>query len=154
MSGPDLAYRLGWRRGTTRDGTPRDGSARRSAVLGVTADPGAQAGPARPFVGPPELERRREELVSRFAQLQWDLGGIAYEMARREHYRLDVLTRRAAELQQVDGELGEVERMLRLERAGAAGTCPACGALHAAGAGFCWQCGTALMPAAEGNGSR
>jgi hypothetical protein len=91
------------------------------------------------------LVERREELSRRFAELQWDLGGLAYEMASRDHFRLDVIVRRAAELQEVDAELGEVERLLRLDEAGAAGSCPSCGALHSRGAVFCWQCGESLM---------
>jgi hypothetical protein len=42
-------------------------------------------------------------------------------MAIRDHFRLDVLSRQAAKLQQVDAELAEVERMLTLGQAGAAG---------------------------------
>jgi hypothetical protein len=96
--------------------------------------------------GPPkELVERRGELSRRFAELQWDLGGLAYEMASRDHFRLDVIVRRAAELQEVDAELGEVERLLRLGDAGAAGACPSCGALHSRGAVFCWQCGASLI---------
>ena len=90
--------------------------------------------------------QRRDQLRARFAELQWDLGGLAYEMAIRDHFRLDVLTRQAAKLQQVDAELAEVERLLRLDRAGAAGACGNCGALYARGAVFCWQCGNDLMP--------
>ena len=93
-----------------------------------------------------ELERRREQLQAQLAELQWDLGGMSYEMAIRDHFRLDVLTRQAAKLQQVDAELAEVERLLRLDKAGAAGACGNCGALHARGAVFCWQCGKDLMP--------
>ena len=100
---------------------------------------------------PKELLERREELSRRFAELQWDLGGLAYEMASRDHFRLDVIVRRAAELQEVDAELGEVERLLRLDDAAAAGSCSSCGALHSRGAVFCWACGANLierMPAA------
>jgi uncharacterized OB-fold protein len=32
-----------------------------------------------------------------------------------------------------------------MERNGAAGDCPACGALHGRGAVYCWQCGHRLM---------
>ena len=39
------------------------------------------------------------------AALTWDLGGLAYEMAIRDHYRLDVLARKAAELQEADAQL-------------------------------------------------
>jgi hypothetical protein len=92
-----------------------------------------------------DLQRRRDSLAEQVAELQWDLGGLAYEMAIRDHFRLDVLARQAAKLQQVDAELAEVERMLRLEQAGAAGACGSCGALYARGAVFCWQCGSDLM---------
>jgi hypothetical protein len=80
-------------------------------------------------------------------ELQWDLGGITYEMASRDHFRLDVLMRQAAKLQQVDSELGQLERMLKMEKTGAAGTCPSCSALQAHGAVFCWQCGHELKEA-------
>ncbi len=66
-------------------------------------------------------------------------------MAIRDHFRLDVLSRKAAELQQVDAELAEVERMLKLDQAGAAGACGNCGALYARGSVFCWQCGKDLL---------
>lgn len=92
-----------------------------------------------------DLQRRRDSLAERLAELQWDLGGLAYEMAIRDHFRLDVLARQAAKLQQVDAELAEVERMLRLDQAGAAGACGSCGALYARGSVFCWQCGKDLM---------
>ena len=95
-----------------------------------------------------DLERRRDRLARDLVDLQWDLGGLAYEMASRDHFRLDVLSCRAAKLQQVDAELGEVERMLKLDQAAAAGACPSCGALYARGSVFCWQCGTGLMPQA------
>jgi hypothetical protein len=106
------------------------------------------AAPVGTPVGQSELLRQREELAKKFAELQWDLGGMTYEMAARDHYRLDVLNRHAARLQEVDAELGQVERLLRLGEAGAAGTCPSCGALQARGAVFCWQCGNELKPAA------
>jgi hypothetical protein len=95
-----------------------------------------------------DLRERRRRLAEEVAALQWDLGGLTYEMAIRDHFRLDLLVRAAAKLQEVDAELGEVERLLRLQDAGAAGACPSCGALHARGATFCWQCGTRLMEAA------
>lgn len=93
-----------------------------------------------------ELEQRRDELSARVAELQWDLGGLAYEMAVRDHVRVDLLVQRAAVLQDVDAELGEVERILRMEQTGAAGACANCGAPHSSGAVFCWQCGQSLLP--------
>jgi hypothetical protein len=59
-----------------------------------------------------ELERRREQLAAQVAELHWDLGGLAYEMAIRNHFRNDVLLSRAAQLQELDTELAEVERGL------------------------------------------
>jgi phosphatidylinositol-3-phosphatase len=68
-----------------------------------------------------QLERRREELAAQVAEMHWDLGGLAYEMAVRDHFRNDVLMSRAALLQERDAELAEVERKLGHERALGAG---------------------------------
>ncbi len=95
-----------------------------------------------------ELAKRRAALAERFAELQWDLGGIVYEMASRDHFRLEVLVARSAELQEVEAELAEAERLLKLEQAGAAGACPSCGSLYARGAVFCWHCGFRLLQSA------
>jgi hypothetical protein len=92
-----------------------------------------------------ELRRRRDALAEQVTELHWDLGGLAYEMAIRDHFRLDVLVRRAAVLQERDAELAELERLLRLEESASAGSCPHCAAPHSRGALFCWQCGATLM---------
>jgi len=92
-----------------------------------------------------DLERRRDQLRARVAELQWDLGGLVYEMATRDHIRVDTLVRRAAVLQEADAELNEVERILRTEQTGAAGSCTTCGAPHSSGATYCWQCGMPLL---------
>ncbi len=95
--------------------------------------------------GRAELRRRRDALAEQVAELHWDLGGLTYEMAIRDHFRLDVLVRRAAMLQERDAELAEIERLLRLEESASAGSCPHCAAPHSRGALFCWQCGATLM---------
>jgi hypothetical protein len=92
-----------------------------------------------------ELRRRRYELAERVAALTWDLGGLTYEMAVRDHYRLDVLARRAAELQEADAQLGEVQRLLGAAEAGIHGQCNSCGAVHSRGAAYCWHCGAPLL---------
>jgi len=79
------------------------------------------------------------------AELQFDLGGLTYEMAIRDRVRVEVLVSRAAILQDADAELHEVERILRMEQTGAAGSCPACDAPHSSGAVYCWQCGSSLL---------
>jgi hypothetical protein len=92
-----------------------------------------------------DLERRRAQLSAKVAELQWDLGGLVYEMATRNRLRPDVLVKRAAVLQDADAELGEIERILRMDRTGVAALCLTCGAPHSAGAVYCWQCGGSLL---------
>ncbi len=93
-----------------------------------------------------ELLAQRDRLLEKFTVMQADLGGAFYEMAIRDHVRLDVLTRKAAELQRVDAELLAVERLLELERLDAAGLCGSCGAPYGAADRFCPQCGNSLVP--------
>ncbi len=106
------------RRSPGRDPEPRTRCSRR---------PRPGRSPTMPREEPSvDLAKRRDELTARFAELQCDLGGLVYEMAIRDHIRVDVLVRRAAILQDVDAELGEVERILRMEQTGAAGACASC----------------------------
>jgi hypothetical protein len=102
--------------------------------------PAAAAGPN------PDLLARRDRLVEKFTVMQSQLGGLFYEMAIRDSVSLDVLKAKAAELQRVDSELGQVERLLKMESSGVAGNCPSCDALYGRGAAFCWQCGQTLVP--------
>ena len=92
-----------------------------------------------------ELQARRTALMREFATLQWDLGGLTYEMAIRDHFRLDLLVRQAARLQEIDAQLGAIEQLARMDGGGAAGACPNCDALYPRGAVFCAQCGQQLM---------
>ena len=92
-----------------------------------------------------DLKRRRDQLKARVAELQWDLGGLVYEMAIRDRIRVDVIVKRAAMLQDADAELSEVERMLQLEETFTAGACSSCAAPHSASASYCWQCGQPLL---------
>jgi hypothetical protein len=98
-----------------------------------------------------DLERRRDQLVARVAELQWDLGGLVYEMAIRNAIKVDVMVKRAVVLQDADAELSEVERILRMDETGAAGACKSCGAPHSSGATFCWQCGKPLLEQVSGD---
>ena len=91
-----------------------------------------------------ELTVRRDRLIEQFALAQAELGGVFYEMAIRDHIRLDVLTKRAAALQRVDAELAEVEQLLRGDDGPVAGNCPECGSRHTAHARFCSRCGYVL----------
>jgi hypothetical protein len=100
-----------------------------------------------------QLRRRRDQLAEEVAELHWNLGGLAYEMAIRDHFRLDVLIRRAAMLQERDAELAEIERMLHMQESGGAGNCAGCGAVRSRGAVFCWQCGAQVMERTPVNGN-
>ncbi len=123
----------------------REGGERRTPPPAAPVADAAAGTAAPPSAGRSELQRRRDSLAEQVTELHWDLGGLAYEMAIRDHFRLDVLVRRAAVLQERDAELAEVERLLKMEQDGAAGSCPGCGAPHSRGAMYCWQCGATLM---------
>ena len=97
-----------------------------------------------------DLKRRRDQLVARVAELQWDLGGLVYEMAVRNSIKVEVMVQRAVVLQDADAELAEVERILRMDETGAAGACKSCGSPHSSGATFCWQCGKPLLEQVSG----
>jgi hypothetical protein len=118
----------------------RDGAPATSTAL----PPWAADGPAHD-ARIVDLERRRDQLATRVAELQWDLGGLVYEMAVRDRIAVDVLVQRAAALQVADAELSEVERILHTEQTGTAGACGTCDAPHSSGAVFCWQCGQPLL---------
>jgi hypothetical protein len=87
-----------------------------------------------------ELVAQRDRLVERFAIMQSELGGLFYEMAIRDHVRMDVLIPKAAELQRVDAELSQLERIIESGSSNAGGECPRCGAVYARGAAFCALC--------------
>ncbi len=118
---------------------------KRADASGAGREKASGSFPSGPDAGTVDLHRRRDQLNARVAELQWDLGGLVYEMAIRDRIRVDVLVRRAAELQNADAELGEVERILRLEQQSTAGECASCGAPHSSGAAYCWQCGQPLL---------
>jgi hypothetical protein len=126
---------------------PADSGEQPTAVV-VPVGGLANAGPALSG-SMAELRRRRYELAERVAELTWDLGGLTYEMAIRDHYRLDVLARRASELQQADAQLAEIQRLLATAEAGVHGQCRSCGAVHSRGASFCWHCGAGLLEEAR-----
>ena len=118
------------------DDAGRDGLAASSPPVSAPA-PARVRRPlsCRPPGGASTLRRRRDALAEQVTELHWDLGGLAYEMAIRDHFRLDVLVRRAAVLQERDAELAEVERLLRMEQAASPATAPT--ARHRTARGRC-----------------
>jgi hypothetical protein len=135
---------------------PKRGAGRASAPAGSPAKSSTAPSTGVPVAPPPpgspptesqviDLERRRDTLKARVAEMQWDLGGLVYEMAIRDRIHVDVLVKRAALLQDADSELAEIERILRLEHSATAGACVSCGAPHSTGASYCWQCGQPIL---------
>lgn len=110
---------------------------RRHTTLPAAAD-------AAPVTVDPELLAERDRLTERFALLQSELGGLFYEMAIRDHIRLEVLAERAAALQRVDADLAQVRHLID-GGATAGGRCSACATPYARGAAFCAQCGAPLV---------
>ncbi len=136
---------------------PPKGARRRPAPAAGSAQPAAKPAPSKALNAAygeefiVDLQRRRDQLVARVAELQWDLGGLVYEMAIRNSIKVDVMIRRAVVLQDADAELNEVERILRMDETGAAGACRSCAAPHSSGATFCWQCGKPLLEQVSGD---
>jgi hypothetical protein len=94
-----------------------------------------------------ELIAERDRLLEKFTVMQADLGGAFYEMAIRDHVKLDVLTRKAAELQRLDVELGELEETIEALGPQSTGACSQCGTEFDPGAKFCSNCGAELAEA-------
>jgi len=139
---------LGGRLRVGRAGAGRGARSKRARTqASASGAPPLVAGslPPRGQDGAVDLRRRRDQLAARVAELQFDLGGLVYEMAIRDRIQVDILVRRAATLQDADAELAEVERILRLEETSTAGACASCGAPHSSGAAYCWQCGQPLL---------
>jgi hypothetical protein len=129
----------------TRPASTKRFKPRAAAAAATTAAPAAvSAAPPADATELAELRAQRDRLIEKFTIMEADLGGAFYEMAIRDHVRLDVLTRKAAELQRVDAELSSVERALELERTGAAGLCNSCGTAYSHGTRFCSQCGSSV----------
>ena len=115
---------------------PRGRKGQRAATAPSAAP--APAGPA------PELLAQRERLTERFALMQSELGGLFYEMAIRDHVRMEVLIDKAAALQRIDSELAQLELLLKDGNGAVGGQCPSCTTTYPRGAAFCSQCAAPL----------
>jgi zinc-ribbon domain len=104
----------------------------------------SKGGPAVPDPEVRALLAERDRLLERFTVMQADLGGAFYEMAIRDHVKMDVLTRKAAELQRLDVELSELEEKVESLGSAVTGVCPKCDTEFEPGSKFCSACGTEL----------
>jgi hypothetical protein len=119
--------------------------------------------------GPPRqeraaaLHRRRRALTAQRQEAVYHLGGLAFELYRRDLLGEDVMRRRAGEVamlddtvRDIDIQLGDMDRERRARRARspddlAAGNCVRCHAPFRSEARFCWQCGARVVPESEGD---
>ena len=113
--------------------------------------------PPRPE-GPRRLRRHRRRLLTEREEAVYHLGGLAFELYRRDLLSEGVMRVRAGEVAQLDDSvrdidvrLSEVERVRRERRAvevanPSVGCCLVCRSPFRAEARFCWQCGTQVVP--------
>jgi hypothetical protein len=169
--GEGLRRWLPRRRTRPREGEPAPAEA--AAAAAETSAPGAGEPGERPHVeeaapvtasategGPGRLRRRRKSLLDEREVAVYHLGGLAFELYRRDLLSEEVLNRRAGtialidetihdidvRLEQIEGERRD-RRAHRAEAPTTAGNCLTCRAPFQADARFCWQCGARLIPA-------
>jgi hypothetical protein len=124
--------------------------------------PGAEGGETP---GAAALRRRRRALTLQRQEAVYHLGGLAFELYRRDRLPAGVMRRRAAEVAEIDRTVGEIDAWLeeidrlRRERKEArrrpaapasaeVGCCLRCRATFVAEARFCSRCGVAFGPGA------
>ncbi len=127
-------------------------------IIGTTGDEAVE-GESPERIRPGVLRRRRRRLLGQYEQGIFDLGGLALELYGRGLLAEEVMRRRAAEVNDLRGQVHQVDDQLddiksaRAERRqsgrGPSITCPECGARSKPGANFCAQCGTPLGTIAE-----
>ena len=138
----------------------------------VAAEPPAAAEDAQPTEvvpappreeGPRQLRRRREQLLTEREQTVYHLGGLAFELYRRDRLSDEVMRLRAGHVAQLDDEVRDIdarltdvervrkERRVRSPADPAVGCCLVCRTPFRAEARFCWQCGTRLVPDTVGD---
>ena len=114
--------------------------------------------------GPAKLRRERRRLLASREEAVYNLGGLAFELYRRDQLGEEVMRRKAGEIalldetvRDIDARLGEIDRGRKERRRraprgdGVAGNCLICRAPFRAEARFCWQCGTQLVPTEKGD---
>jgi Double zinc ribbon len=93
---------------------------------------------ARRSSGPAALKRERRALLREREERIRDLGGIVFEMFRRDRFRVELVTEHCADLVVLEERLEELDTLLSTKRGSI--RCE-CGAPLAWGAHFCGNCG-------------
>ena len=94
---------------------------------------------ARRASHPGALKREQRALLREREERIRDLGGLVFEMFRRNRFRVELVTERCADLVALEKRLAELDALLSSARHG--GPRCACGAPLAGGAHFCGNCG-------------
>ena len=103
-------------------------------------------GPRQPTTT--ELRRERRALLLLREDRLRDLGGLALEMYRRDHFEAQLVVERCAELVAIEARAAEIDALVagaRGLRGRSGGVCQ-CGAPILIGARFCPSCGRDLTP--------
>ncbi len=154
--------------GATPDGAAEavteDAPAPEAPADDAVAAPSAEAmTDARTSGSPRSLRRDRRKLITRREEAVYHLGGLAFELYRRDLLTEDVMRKRAGEVAEIDDtvrdidvRLGEIDKERRDRRRGepadtSAGCCLVCRTPFRAEARFCWQCGAQLVPPSVGD---
>jgi hypothetical protein len=88
---------------------------------------------------PAALKREHRALLREREERIRDLGGLVFEMFRRDRFRVELVTERCADLVALDQRLEELDSLLAASRHG--GLRCECGAPLPWGAHFCANCG-------------
>jgi hypothetical protein len=154
-----------------RDWLPRRRGGEGEAPAGAAANGAGPAEEPTEVIAPPpkpdgpaRLRRERRRLLASREEAVYNLGGLAFELYRRDALGEEVMRRKAGEValldetvRDIDARLGEIDRARRERRGGrgpeseVAGNCLACRAPFRAEARYCWQCGAQLVPTSEGD---
>jgi hypothetical protein len=151
------------RRWGRRRATPTAPAADETGTAPDADQPSAAPVAADAETNPARLRRRRKRLISDRELAVYHLGGLAFELYRRDLLTEEVLRRRAGAVSLIDETVHDIdERLAQLDserrekraRRGepgitTAGNCLACRAPFQAEARFCWQCGAQLNAAPD-----
>jgi Double zinc ribbon len=94
---------------------------------------------------PAALKRERRALLREREDRIRDLGGLVFEMFRRDRFRVELVTERCGDLVALEQRLNELDSMLATANRRGGLRCE-CGAPLAWGAHFCANCGRPVGP--------
>jgi hypothetical protein len=94
---------------------------------------------------PGALKRERRSLLREREDRLRDLGGLVFEMFRRDRFRVELVTERCTDLVALEERLNELDSLLAAATSRGGLRC-ACGAPLAWGAHFCANCGRPAGP--------